>query len=234
MFYFIEGAANRPPLQGTWGVMDIGRTVRRWRKRAGLSQEQLAARTGAHQPQIARIEAGRQSPRIDTLAAILAVCGARLRVEPRREPVDAPPPPARPATPKQALVLRQLAFRRVDCVVTGPLAERLRGADVRAPEAVTILARREVSNHRRLALVRRDLGLPLRRGAILRIRFSPPFPFTSYEEVAERAGATEHGNVPVLSLDQLIEARRTPRDPKAREALELLLHIRDAHREAED
>ena len=200
--------------------MDIGRTVKRWRKRAGLSQADLAASIGTRQPQIARTERGRQSPRLDTLEAILDVCGAELRVEARRAAVDAPPPPARPATPPQTQVLRQLAFHRVACVVVGPLAERLRGADVPAPQSVTIVARRDAANRRKLSLVRRAMALPLRRAAPLRVRFEP------YEELAERAGPTAHTAVPVASLEDLIDAHRTPTE-------RLLLRIREAGRSAD-
>ena len=200
--------------------MDIGRTVKRWRKRAGLSQADLAASIGTRQPQIARIERGRQSPRLDTLEAILDVCGAELRVEARRPSVDAPPQPTRPATPAQMQVLRQLAFHRVRCVVVGPLAERLRGADVSAPAAVSIVARRDAANRRKLSLVRRAMALPLRRAAPLGVRFEP------YEELAERAGPTAHTAVPVISLEDLIDAHRTPTE-------RLLLRIREAGRSAD-
>lgn len=48
------------------------------RLRAGLSQRELASRSGVPQPTIARIEAGRVSPRFATLSTLLASCGLRL------------------------------------------------------------------------------------------------------------------------------------------------------------
>ena len=200
--------------------MDIGRTIRRWRRRAGLSQTELAATIGTKQPQIARIERGSQVPRMDTLQAILRACGAELCVEARREPAISPPPPARAATQRQRNLLRQLAFHRVRCVVVGPLAERLRGADVPAPQTVTVVARRDRVNRRKLALVRQEMRRPLRPMAPLRVRFS------SYEDLAERAGPTAHTAVPAASLEDLIDAHRTPTE-------RLLLRIREYGRSAD-
>ena len=52
------------------------------RRRADLTQRELARRTGVAQPTIARIETGVADPRVDTLRRLLAACGARLSVEP--------------------------------------------------------------------------------------------------------------------------------------------------------
>ncbi len=52
--------------------------IRTARCRAGLSQRDLAARTGVAQPTIARIERGQADPRIGTLTRLLAACGATL------------------------------------------------------------------------------------------------------------------------------------------------------------
>lgn len=69
--------------------MIAGRIVRYARRRAGLSQRELAERVGVAQPAIARIESGRVSPRADTLEHILNACGLRLTIETRRgEGVD--------------------------------------------------------------------------------------------------------------------------------------------------
>jgi uncharacterized protein len=59
--------------------------VRRARHRAGLSQRELAARTGIAQPTIARIERGQASPRFDTVVRLLAACGYELDLVPRLE-----------------------------------------------------------------------------------------------------------------------------------------------------
>jgi transcriptional regulator with XRE-family HTH domain len=62
--------------------MRVGELLRDARLAAELTQRELARRTGIAQPTIARIEAGRASPRIETLERLLAACGARLAVEP--------------------------------------------------------------------------------------------------------------------------------------------------------
>lgn len=59
------------------------RLVRYSRRRAGLTQRELAARAGVPQPTIARIESGRVSPRLETVDRLLDACGVRLAVEDR-------------------------------------------------------------------------------------------------------------------------------------------------------
>ena len=63
--------------------MDVSTELRSARRRAGLSQRELAARAGVPQPTVARIESRAVSPRIDTLDRLLAVCDAELTVAPR-------------------------------------------------------------------------------------------------------------------------------------------------------
>lgn len=50
----------------------IGAHLRRLRKRQGLTQQELARRIGARQPNIARLEKGEREPGIGTVASILA------------------------------------------------------------------------------------------------------------------------------------------------------------------
>lgn len=45
----------------------VGDNLKRLRKEAGLSQEELAARAGIHRTHIGFIEKGRRLPKIDTL-----------------------------------------------------------------------------------------------------------------------------------------------------------------------
>lgn len=52
------------------------------RRRAGLSQRQLAAKSGVPQSSIARLESGRAEPRFGLLQRLLEACGARLSSEP--------------------------------------------------------------------------------------------------------------------------------------------------------
>jgi len=60
-----------------------GRMLRHARRRAGLTQRQLAASVGIPQETIARIEVGRVDPRVGTLDRLLAGCGFGLEHLPR-------------------------------------------------------------------------------------------------------------------------------------------------------
>jgi len=64
-------------------VSMAGRMVRHARRRAGLTQRQLAARAGIPQETIARIERGRSDPRVNTLDRLLAAAGSGLEIMPR-------------------------------------------------------------------------------------------------------------------------------------------------------
>jgi transcriptional regulator with XRE-family HTH domain len=63
--------------------MDAARVLRYARRRAGLTQRQLAERAGVAQPTIARIESGAMVPRVDTFDRLLEACGMGLEVERR-------------------------------------------------------------------------------------------------------------------------------------------------------
>jgi transcriptional regulator with XRE-family HTH domain len=55
--------------------------VQEARRRAGLSQRELAARARTSQAAIARIERGRQVPSLETLDRLLRACGLELRLQ---------------------------------------------------------------------------------------------------------------------------------------------------------
>jgi len=62
------------------GVSDIdgatlGKRLRELRLAAGLTQAELARRTGIHRPNIARVEAGRHTPSLETLARLAQAIG---------------------------------------------------------------------------------------------------------------------------------------------------------------
>jgi uncharacterized protein len=59
--------------------MEDGERVRRAREHAGLSQRELAARSGVPQPNIAAIEAGRRRPQPTTLGRLLDATRSRPR-----------------------------------------------------------------------------------------------------------------------------------------------------------
>jgi len=57
------------------------------RRRAGLTQAQLASRVGTTQSAIARVESGRSSPTLEYLTRLVRACGFDLQV--RMVPYDA-------------------------------------------------------------------------------------------------------------------------------------------------
>lgn len=54
--------------------------IREARRRAGLTQAQLAALAGTTQSAIARLESGRTSPSFDTVRRMMRLCGFNLLV----------------------------------------------------------------------------------------------------------------------------------------------------------
>jgi len=63
--------------------MRTANLLRSARRRAGLSQRQLAAAAGVPQATVGRIEAALVEPRADTLTRLLRAAGEELSVEPR-------------------------------------------------------------------------------------------------------------------------------------------------------
>src|SRR5574341_701254 len=63
----------------------LARQVFDLRKAAGLTQRQLAARSGVQQADISRIEAGDANPTLATIAALAYALGAELALEPTRQ-----------------------------------------------------------------------------------------------------------------------------------------------------
>ncbi len=64
--------------------MDAAAMVRMARRRAGLSQRELARRSGVTQATISRIESGKMSPTFDSLSALVEACGMQLEIQDRR------------------------------------------------------------------------------------------------------------------------------------------------------
>jgi transcriptional regulator with XRE-family HTH domain len=54
--------------------------VREARKRAGLSQRELAEKAGTTQSAIARLETGRSTPSFDTVLRLVRLCGLDLDI----------------------------------------------------------------------------------------------------------------------------------------------------------
>lgn len=66
-----DGAGRALPIDG----VTLGRRMRELRVAAGLTQAELARRTGIHRPNIARVEAGRHTPSLETVARIAHAIG---------------------------------------------------------------------------------------------------------------------------------------------------------------
>jgi DNA-binding XRE family transcriptional regulator len=71
---------SAPPTNGNHGAIAIdgvrlGARLRELRVAAGLTQAELARRTGIHRPNIARVEAGRHTPSLETLARLASAIG---------------------------------------------------------------------------------------------------------------------------------------------------------------
>lgn len=62
--------------------MDVPAAVRAARKRAGLTQTELAVRAGTSQATISAYESGHKQPSVETLTRLLAATGSRLVVAP--------------------------------------------------------------------------------------------------------------------------------------------------------
>ena len=58
----------------------LGARLRELRLAAGLTQAELARRTGIHRPNIARVEAGRHTPSLETLARLASAIGVPTTV----------------------------------------------------------------------------------------------------------------------------------------------------------
>jgi transcriptional regulator with XRE-family HTH domain len=83
-----------PAFRREWERTAVARAVALWladyRDRHGLSQEELAGRTGLRQPAIARLEAGDTEPKLSTLLRLTEALGVPLdiRLLPRAEAGD--------------------------------------------------------------------------------------------------------------------------------------------------
>jgi DNA-binding XRE family transcriptional regulator len=74
------GVNHTAPSNGLNGAISIdgarlGARLRELRLAAGLTQAELARRTGIHRPNIARVEAGRHTPSLETLARLASAIG---------------------------------------------------------------------------------------------------------------------------------------------------------------
>ena len=227
----------------------IGGMVRYCRRRAGMTQVDLAQACGIAQSAIARIERGTVAPRSATLLALLQATGHELAVdrtigatvdqEPLRERLRL----SNPGRTRRALgkasgptgpirILRRLRRFGVRFVLIGPLAEAAHGAPGAIEPAVEICHARDSINLERLAMALRDLGAeePTFLTEAGRLTLDPEPAGDDFDVLARNARRTMIDTgllVLVAALDDLIRIRRWRAQPGDREALELLGALRD-------
>jgi transcriptional regulator with XRE-family HTH domain len=156
-------------------VSSVGRTVRWARKRADLTQHELARAVGMPQSTIARIERGSAIPRTATLIALLKATDHRLAVEPIGPAVDLEGIRQRlalavPSRTRRSLgrigkdtrtsptqVLRRLRRFGVPFVLIGELAEAAHGSPMHLGRDIEVVHARTDVALERLALALDDL-----------------------------------------------------------------------------
>lgn len=72
--------------------MDAAEIIRSVRRRAGLTQRQLAERSGTSQPVVSAYEHGQREPSIGTLRRLVGAAGERLVLDARAVPDGIGPP----------------------------------------------------------------------------------------------------------------------------------------------
>ncbi|KAA0224870.1 MAG: hypothetical protein AKCLJLPJ_01196 [Fimbriimonadales bacterium] len=70
------------------GMKAIARAVRRRRKALKFSQTDLARLAGTSRLFVSKVEAGKPSPRLDLLVAVLSALGLGLRLVEARSPLE--------------------------------------------------------------------------------------------------------------------------------------------------
>ncbi len=82
--------SRKDPIGYKLRVVDVPRTLRAARQRAGLTQTALALRAGTSQATVSAYERGTKQPSVETLARLLAATGSRLAVTPAARAVIRP------------------------------------------------------------------------------------------------------------------------------------------------
>lgn len=229
----------------------IGRQVGWARRRARMTQHDLARATKIPQPSIARIERGTVTPRTATLIEILEATGHRLAIEAKpADPAvdrDAIRRQLRLSVPRRTLnalgkagsdtltspvrALRRLRRFAVPFVLIGELAEVAHGAPGRIGRTIEVcMAATDVARER-LEMARADLGAkpPASLEVVTETAAGDP-----YEVLLPNALAVhpEPGiQVRVAAIEDLIRIRRarcTPEDLQAAEVLRAIAEMAPA------
>ncbi len=97
--------------------MNASQRLRYVRRRAGLTQRQLAARSSVPQPMIARIEAGRSTPSVDTMRRLVDACDFTEDIRPAPEVDRSAMRELLRLTPKERLDLAATEARNLEALV---------------------------------------------------------------------------------------------------------------------
>jgi transcriptional regulator with XRE-family HTH domain len=80
----LENSLSDPTIRAEYDALaeefEIAQMIVDMRKAAKLTQQELADRLGMKQPQLARLETGKQLPRLDTLANLASQAGYTLEL----------------------------------------------------------------------------------------------------------------------------------------------------------
>jgi transcriptional regulator with XRE-family HTH domain len=200
------------------------------RRRAGMTQHELARATLMPQPSIARIEAGSVVPRTATLIRILHATGHKLSVEPigpavdseaiRRQLAMEAPRRTRYAIRRVPVrVLRRLRRYAVPFVLIGELAEVAHGSAATVGRDIEVCVASTDVARERLKMALDDPGVTTDRKHLHVVTETAAG--DDYDVLAPNAVAlhVEAGMlVRVAALEDLIRARRARCTPKDREA----------------
>jgi transcriptional regulator with XRE-family HTH domain len=236
------------------GVGDAGGMIRWARKRAGMTQRDLAKAVDMPQPSIARIESRAVVPRTATLIKMLAATGHELAAERaigigvdpelirQQLRISGPQRTRRAQKRGPTRMLRRLRRFGVRFVLIGPLAEAAHGAPSRiGPEVeichameslerlVTALEDLNARPRPDIAALEQDEARFLTDSGELRLTAHPVVgdDFETLWRTANKALVDTGLLVRVAALEDLIRIRRARGTPADHEALELLGALRD-------
>jgi transcriptional regulator with XRE-family HTH domain len=219
----------------------LGRTLRWARKRAGMTQHDLARAAGLTQANIARIEAGTVVPRSATLIGILHATGNQLAVEPIDPAVDREAIRRQLAmeVPKRTLkaggrsILRQLRRFGVPFVLIGELAEVAHGSPATVGRDIEICIASTAVARERLNLALDKLP----ETDVERLRILTTTGAGDGYDLLVRNAVPLHVDAGILvrvaAIEDLIRARRACASPEGPEAAAVLGVIVEASRSSQ-
>jgi transcriptional regulator with XRE-family HTH domain len=215
------------------------------RKRAGMTQQDLAQATGMPQPSIARIEAGTVVPRTATLITLLEATGHELSVDPRGPSADrellrrllAMEVPRRTREAVRGMpahIIRRLSRFAVPFVLIGELAEVAHGSPIKVGGVIEVCVATTGVAQDRLKLALDDDAAKTDAG---RLRIVTETAAGDDYDVLARNSVDMHVVAgvlfPVAALEDLMRSRRagaTKTDQEAAAALGAIIEESQRHR----